>query len=61
MINLFQAKVQFVTECYKQGQEVATTKTTTVIYDKRTCCEGLKFKVIANSEDTAMVIKCVKR
>ena len=61
LLLYFQAKVQFVRECYELGEEVATTNNTTVKYDKRTCCDGLKFKVITNTGDTAMVIKCVRR
>ena len=57
----FQPKIQFLSDCYQLGEEVATSNTSSVTYETRTCCEGLKFKVLANTENTAMVIICVRR
>ncbi|KAL3881796.1 hypothetical protein ACJMK2_028188 [Sinanodonta woodiana] len=48
-------------ECFTEGKEVVTSNNETLDYRPRTCCEGAKFKVHLNSEDTALIIRCIKR
>ncbi|CAG5131229.1 unnamed protein product, partial [Candidula unifasciata] len=43
--------------CYETGTEVRTTNQDPD-FIPRTCCQGLKFKVVVNQWYAAMVIKC---
>ncbi|OWF53147.1 uncharacterized protein LOC110446765 [Mizuhopecten yessoensis] len=49
-----------VTKCANQGDVVFTTNKTAMTYGPRFCCQGFKFKVTANSMDSALQITCIR-
>ncbi|WAR07481.1 hypothetical protein MAR_017439 [Mya arenaria] len=51
----------FMTSCYTDNQEVASTNETAMEYKMKTCCNGLKFAVVTYKSGVALTIKCVKR
>nr|XP_011438590.2 uncharacterized protein LOC105336104 isoform X1 [Crassostrea gigas] len=55
-------KKEITTRCFEENERVQPGKEIgTIEYKPKRCCDGLKFNLVFNSSNPALVIKCIRR